>query len=102
MKSDPSFSSTIMWNNFPLPRVSAKQRAAISEAGRGILVARALHPERTLAEAYDQYDMSSELLDSHEQLDAAVDAVFGLRGPVNEDARLRMLYAAFKTLDDAQ
>jgi len=102
MKSDPSFSSTIMWNNFPLPRVSAKQRAAISEAGRGVLAARALHPERTLAEAYDQYDMSSELLAAHKHLDIAVDAVFALRGEVDEDARLKALYAAFKTLSSTQ
>lgn len=98
MKSDPSFSSTIMWNNFPLLEVSPKQRAAISEAGRGVLAARALHPERTLADAYDQYDMSTELLAAHEQLDVAVDAVFGLKGQADADARLKALYSAFKTL----
>ncbi|RAV03742.1 DNA methyltransferase [Mycolicibacter senuensis] len=102
MKSDPSFSSTIMWNNFPLPKVTAAQRVAICAGGKAVLAARALHPDRTLAEAYDPQNMTSELLKAHAQLDRAVDAVFGLKGHVDEDARLKALYAAFKALTSAK
>jgi len=35
-------------------------------------------------------------------LDVAVDTVVGLKGLVDEDARLRALYAAFKTLSGGQ
>lgn len=98
MKSDPSFSSTIMWNNFPLPKVSTAMHTAISKGGQAVLAARALHPERALAEAYDKDNMTVELLKAHAELDKAVDSVFGLKGSVDEDARLKALYAAYKRL----
>ncbi|MDA2889838.1 class I SAM-dependent DNA methyltransferase [Mycolicibacterium sp. BiH015] len=101
MKSDPSFSSTIMWNNFPLPEVTAAKRTAICAAGKAVLEARALYPDRTLAELYHPQNMPTELLRAHAQLDRAVDAVFGLRGRVDIDARLKALYTSFKTLSDS-
>lgn len=101
MKSDPSFSSTIMWNNFPLPEVTAAKRTVICAAGKAVLEARALYPDRTLAELYDPQNMPTELLRAHTQLDRAVDAVFGLRGRVDIDTRLKALYTSFKTLSDS-
>jgi hypothetical protein len=46
--------------------------------------------------------MFERTLAAHEHLDVAVDAVFGLTGPVDEDARLKALYAAFKILGGGQ
>ena len=98
MKSDPSFSSTIMWNNFPLPEVTAAKRTPICAAGKAVIEARALYSDRTLAELYDPQNMPTELLRAHAQLDRAVDAVFGLKGRVDIDTRLKALYTSFKKL----
>jgi hypothetical protein len=37
LKSDLRFSSTIVWNNLPLPAVDDTQRTKIAKAGRGAL-----------------------------------------------------------------
>lgn len=78
MKSDPSFSSTITWNNFPLQPIDAKGREAIEGAGRAILAARAEHPELTLEDHYRPGDMQESVMEAHLQLDHLVDRVFGL------------------------
>ena len=49
IKSDPSCSTDIVWNNLPLPAVSPEVRAQIIKAGEGVLKARALKPDRSLA-----------------------------------------------------
>ena len=77
LKSDPSFSNTIVWNNLPLPEVTPELRQQIIEAGKGILAARALHPERSLADHYNPLAMDPELLKAHAALDKVVDKAFG-------------------------
>jgi hypothetical protein len=77
LKSDPSFSNTIVWNNLPLPPVSKDLRQQIVEAGRGVLDARKVHPERSLAEHYNPLAMDPALLKAHAALDRVVDKAFG-------------------------
>lgn len=77
LESRLRFSGTIAWNNFPLPAVSLDDREAIIEAGRGVLAARNLYPERSLAELYDAQSMPAELLTAHHQLDDLVDRSLG-------------------------
>ncbi|KQX09286.1 hypothetical protein ASC82_25440 [Streptomyces sp. Root431] len=79
MKSDPSFSSTITWNNFPLPALDASTRDSIATAGSAILATRALKADRSLEEHYKPGAMQPELLQAHLQLDAIVDRAFGIR-----------------------
>jgi hypothetical protein len=59
-------------------------------------------PERTYAEVYDRYDIFERTLAADGHPDVALGAAFGLTGPVNEDARLKALYAAFKILGGGQ
>lgn len=77
LKSDLRFSSTIVWNNLPLPEVSPELRTQIIEAGKGVLAARTLHPERSLADHYNPLAMAPELLKAHAELDKVVDKAFG-------------------------
>ena len=93
LESRLSFSSTITWNNFPLPELTDAQAEPIIEAGHGVLEAREQFPERSLAEHYHPLSMSPALVKAHDQLDRAVDAVFKPRGKLrsNED-RARALF----------
>ncbi|MFZ2273032.1 class I SAM-dependent DNA methyltransferase, partial [Corynebacterium variabile] len=50
LESRISLSSTITWNNFPVPELDEKTRVSIIKAGQGVLDARALHPDRSLAD----------------------------------------------------
>ncbi|MCL2787922.1 MAG: class I SAM-dependent DNA methyltransferase [Micrococcales bacterium] len=97
IKSDLRFSNTLTWNTFPLAAVTDTQRAAIIAAGQAVLDARALHPDRSLADHYNPLAMAPELLASHRTLDRTVDAVFGLRSPTDAD-RLSALFASYERM----
>ncbi|MEE6388165.1 DNA methyltransferase [Microbacterium paraoxydans] len=101
IKSDLRFSNTLTWNTFPLPPMTDKERAAIIAGGRAVLDARALHPERSLADHYNPLAMSPELVRAHRELDSAVDKCMGLRGTVTDDNRLRSLFASYAKLTTA-
>jgi MmeI, C-terminal domain/MmeI, target recognition domain len=76
IKSDPSVSSTLVWNTLPLPKSQAARKRII-DAGKGILSARNLHPDRTLADAYNPLAMDPLLVKAHEKVDREVDKAFG-------------------------
>ena len=78
MKSDLSFSSTITWNNFPLPPIGVDRRRDIEAAGEAILDTRAEHPGLSLADHYRTGAMTPSVREAHETLDRLVDASFGL------------------------
>lgn len=60
----------------PPPNLTDSQREQIIEAGQKILEARALHPDRSLAEHYNPLAMDPVLLKAHDKLDRAVDKAF--------------------------
>jgi len=98
LESRLRFSNTQVWNTFPLPALTAQQHAAIVASGQMVLEARALHPERSLADHYNPLAMAPELLRAHAQLDRAVDAVFGFTRPPTDDERLTALFDTYMTL----
>ena len=78
LKSDYRYSAGIVYNNFPWPEMTDGQKAAIEETAQGILDARALYPDSTLADLYDKASMPVELLRAHQQNDRAVAEAFGI------------------------
>lgn len=97
MKSDLRFSKKQTWNTFPLPQVSGEQRERMIEAGKGVLAARVLHPERPLADQYNPLAMDPALVKAHVALDRVMDSLLGMSGAVTEkerQTRLMELYAA--------
>ena len=77
LKSDYSYSNTIVYNNFPWPEVSEEQRARIERTAQAILDARALYPDSSLADLYDELTMPPELRCAHQDNDRAVMAAYG-------------------------
>ena len=78
LKSDYSYSNTIVYNNFPWPTPTDAQRAKIEQTAQAILDARALYPEASLADLYDERSMPLELVRAHQQNDRAVMEAYGL------------------------
>lgn len=99
MKSDLSFSSTIVWNNFPVPSLTDDQRERIIKAGKGVLEVRAQHPERSLADHYNPLAMDPELIKAHDALDREVDKAFGApRKLTTERQRQELLFENYAAL----
>ncbi len=77
LKSDYDYSIKIVYNNFPWPSPTAEQKAAIEQAAQAILDARALYPDCSLADLYDETTMPPELRKAHQQNDRAVMRAYG-------------------------
>ena len=74
------YSKTIIYNNFVWCDPTEAQRAAIERTAQGILDARALYPDRTLAQLYDDRKMPTDLKAAHLENDRAVLTAYGFEG----------------------
>ena len=72
LKSDYRYSAKIVYNNFPWPEVTNEQEEKISQTAQAILDARALYPDSSLADLYDELTMPPELRKAHQTNDKAV------------------------------
>ena len=77
LKSDYRYSKDIVYNNFPWPEPSTQQRQKIEQTAQAILDARALYPDSSLADLYDELTMPLELRKAHHQNDMAVMQAYG-------------------------
>ncbi len=71
------YSINIVYNNFPWPEPTESQRAKIEQTAQAILDARALYPDCSLADLYDETTMPPELRKAHQQNDKAVMQAYG-------------------------
>ena len=78
LKSDYRYSKDIVYNNFPWPEPDDEQKAKIEQTAQAILDARALYPDSSLADLYDELTMPPELRRAHQQNDRAVMQAYGM------------------------
>jgi len=77
LKSDYDYSIKIVYNNFPWPTPTDEQKAKIEQTAQAILDARALYPDASLADLYDETTMPPELRKAHQENDKAVMRAYG-------------------------
>ncbi|GHV74584.1 hypothetical protein AGMMS49940_18860 [Spirochaetia bacterium] len=90
LKSDYRYSASIVYNNFPWPKPTDKQREVIETVAEEVLDARALFPDSSLADLYDENAMPPELTKAHQKLDKAVEKAYGKT--FEDDAGRRVAY----------
>jgi hypothetical protein len=107
LKSDYSYSNTIVYNNFPWPGfagepLSDKLRTAIEQAAQCVLDARAQFASSSLADLYDPLTMPPALLKAHQKLDAAVDAAYqpsgGKKTYASDAERVAFLFELYQRI----
>lgn len=98
LKSDYRYSGAVVYNNFPWPTPNEEQKARIEQSAQAILNARALYPDCSLADLYDEVTMPPELRKAHQQNDKAVMQAYGFWGKLNTEtecvAELMKMYQA--------
>ena len=77
LKSDYSYSKDIVYNCFVWPQMTEESKKKIEGTAKGILDARALYPDSSLAELYDPLTMPPELHKAHQDNDRAVMQAYG-------------------------
>ncbi len=85
LKSDYRYSNTVVYNNFPWPTPTEAQRAKIEQTAQAILDARAMYPDCSLADLYDEVTMPPELRRAHQANDKAVMQAYGFWGKLNTE-----------------
>lgn len=86
LKSDYRYSKDIVYNNFPWPTPTDEQKAKIEQTAQAILDARALYPDCSLADLYDELTMPVELRKAHQANDKAVMQAYGFWGKLNTES----------------
>lgn len=82
LKSDYRYSGNMVYNTFPWPSPTSEQKEKIEKTAQGILDARALYPDSSLADLYDPLTMPPELRKAHQLNDKAVMQAYGM--PIKE------------------
>jgi hypothetical protein len=77
LKSDYRYSKDVVYNNFPWPNPTNEQKSKIEQTAQAILDARALYPDSSLADLYDELTMPVELRKAHQDNDRAVMQAYG-------------------------
>ena len=106
IKSDYRYSASVVYNNFPWPSPTPDQKAKIEQTAQGILDARALYPDSSLADLYDELTMPPELRKAHQENDKAVMAAYGITKNDeefhSESACVAMLMKMYKELTEKE
>lgn len=100
LKSDYRYSAVIVYNSFPWPSVTSEQKATIEQTAQGILDARALYPNKSLAELYDPDKMPPELKLAHEANDRAVMDAYGFSYDMTEPEIVAELMKMYQKLTE--
>ena len=86
------YSNTVVYNNFPVPELSARSKSELTDAALRVLDVREYHSEMTLAQLYDPDTMPQDLRIAHEQLDLLVDSLYRDIPFASDDERLKRLF----------
>ena len=92
------YSVNIVYNNFPWPQPVDSQKEKISQTAQAILDARALYPESSLADLYDELAMPIELRKAHRANDAAVLEAYGFPKDATEAEIVARLFKMYQDL----
>lgn len=93
------YSVNVVYNNFPWPTPSNEQKAKIEKTAKAILDARALYPDASLADLYDDLTMPPELRTAHQQNDRAVWEAYGKAWNIGKESEcVAYLMQLYQTL----
>ena len=92
------YSVNIVYNNFPWPTPTEAQKAKIEQTAQAILDARALYPDCSLADLYDELTMPIELRKAHQANDKAVMDAYGFDKSLSESDIVASLFKMYQLL----
>lgn len=98
LKTDYRYSATLVYNTFPFPNITEKQKETITELGNNILDEREKHSEKTLAQMYDPDRMPEWLKQAHHELDLAIEKCYRLKPFESDEERLEYLFTLYEKM----
>jgi len=96
MRTDFSYSNTLGWNTFPVPKLTEKNIEDLTHCAEDILLAREAHFPKTIADLYDPENMPDDLRHAHERNDEILERIFIGRRFKNDTERLEKLFDLYR------
>ena len=95
MRTDFSYSNTLGWNTFPVPKLTEKNKADLTCCAEDILLAREHHFPASIADLYDPEAMPDDLRQAHERNDEVLERIYIGRRFKNDTERLEKLFELY-------
>ena len=95
LKTDFRYSNTLGWNTFPVPTLTEKYKADLTQCAENILLAREAHWPATIADLYDTETMPGNLRAAHERNDEVLERIYIGRRFKNDTERLEKLFELY-------
>lgn len=95
MRSDYSYSNTMGWNTFPVPKLTEKNKEDLTRCAEDILLAREAHFPATIADLYDPENMPDNLRAAHDRNDEVLERIYIGRRFKNDTERLEKLFELY-------
>ncbi len=95
LKTDFSYSNTLGWNTFPVPRLTEKNKIDLTRCAEDILLAREAHFPATIADLYDPRKMPADLRAAHDRNDEILERIYIGRRFKNDTERLEKLFELY-------
>lgn len=90
-----SYSNTLGWNTFPIPKLTAQNKDDLTRCAENILLAREAHFPATIADLYDPETMPEDLRRAHEANDEMLERIYIGRRFRNDTERLEKLFELY-------
>ena len=95
MRTDFSYSNTLGWNTFPVPKLTEKNKADLTACAEDILLAREAHFPATIADLYNPETMPENLRAAHARNDEMLERIYIGRRFRNDTERLEKLFEMY-------
>jgi hypothetical protein len=102
IKTDYRYSNTLVWNTFPLPKLTEKNKEDLIRCAEDILLARESHWPATIADLYAPDRMPDDLRAAHERNDEVLERIYIGRRFKNDTERLEKLFELYTKMTTKQ
>ncbi|WP_374317200.1 class I SAM-dependent DNA methyltransferase [Aquabacterium sp.] len=96
------YSNTLGWNTFPVPALTERNKADLTQCAENILLAREAHFPATIADLYDPEKMPDNLRHAHERNDEVLERIYIGRRFKNDTERLEKLFELYTKMMAAE
>ncbi|MBI78216.1 MAG: lactate dehydrogenase [Rhodospirillaceae bacterium] len=102
LKTDFRYSNSLGWNTFPVPTLTEKNKADLTQCAEDILLAREAHFPATIADLYDPEKMPDNLRAAHDRNDEVLERIYIGRRFKNDTERLEKLFELYTKMTEAK
>jgi type I restriction-modification system DNA methylase subunit len=101
LESRYRYSKDVVYNNFVFPDITEEQQKTLSQLSQAVLDARALTPDETYSNLYDDVLMPAELRKAHHAVDLFVDKLYRVEPFESWEERVALLLKLNKSREEA-